>query len=294
MRPLARYPNHISSDLSPTMRLCRRISVAICDACEAWQISVLKAWEPCYCYRRCVCAGGCLTRSCIGAASVGDRDLEGKTIRRLRTGRGLTQGQLAEILDVGQGTVSRWERSIERPRPRYVAALRDLFLRDDEARFRSRCMALMRNNLVAAGLMDVKTGCRLSSISSLGAQHYLRKHGIDIRRQIGTITMESHADRVGLPEWWEAMAASGLLKGEAIAARMAMNIRGQGHVTLYEPIMDEGEVVAVFCALQKELVLPDNDEVSLERFDVLHADSPDRLLSLHGGERAAFFDPDTE
>jgi len=44
----------------------------------------------------------------------------GKTIRSLRQSRGLTQGQLAELLGVSRVTVSDWERGRASPRSEVV------------------------------------------------------------------------------------------------------------------------------------------------------------------------------
>lgn len=212
--------------------------------------------------------------------------MDGHLIKRLRAGLGLTQTQLAEIVQVDQGTVSRWERGVERPRPRYLAVLRDLSLQDEAARHRRKCLAMLRNNVVPCVLLDRE--CRLLEISELGVRHYREKHGVDIRKQIGT-TMESHADRVGIPENWTYMRRSGLLTGDAMLVRTAINVRGHGHQTLYEPIIEDSEVVGVFGTLIREVPLPGNDEVSVERFDVMRADSLDGMMALHRGGRAAFF-----
>lgn len=214
--------------------------------------------------------------------------MQGPLIKKLRRRIGLTQGQLAERIGVDQGTVSRWEREIEAPRPRYVARLRHLLISDDESRVMRRSLALIRNDLVACTLMDRRW--RLTETSDLAVQHYLTRYKIDIRKHLGT-SLERYADRVGLPGWWDCMERSGLLTGDALLVRMAMNICGQGHETIYEPLVDQGEVVAVLSTRVREVSLPMNGEITLERFDVLRADAGDEMTSLHMGPRAGLFDP---
>ena len=57
--------------------------------------------------------------------------MDGSAIRQLRRRLGITQRQLADRLNVDQGTISRWERGVEGPRPAREAALRDMLMEDD-------------------------------------------------------------------------------------------------------------------------------------------------------------------
>ncbi len=50
-----------------------------------------------------------------------------KTIRQLREERSWSQELLARRLDVGQGTVSNWERGLKVPQPRTLLRLAELF-----------------------------------------------------------------------------------------------------------------------------------------------------------------------
>lgn len=47
----------------------------------------------------------------------------GERIKDLRTDRGLTQAQLANIIDVSQKAIDYWERNVNEPKASYVIAL---------------------------------------------------------------------------------------------------------------------------------------------------------------------------
>lgn len=49
-----------------------------------------------------------------------------KTLRAARAASGMTQGELATALGIGQQTVSKWETGAARPKPMVVAALAEL------------------------------------------------------------------------------------------------------------------------------------------------------------------------
>jgi DNA-binding transcriptional regulator YiaG len=52
--------------------------------------------------------------------------LVGHNIRRLRQGRGLSQGQLAAMLDIERPHLSDWERGVHEPGPRSLARIAEL------------------------------------------------------------------------------------------------------------------------------------------------------------------------
>ena len=117
-------------------------------------------------------------------------------LAHLRKRLGLTQAKLAEALGVEQGTVSRWERGIEKPWPSNLAKLRDLFMDDEGHRLSKLSSAMIRNNLLAACLTDSTTN--LVEVSDLAVDHYMKLHGIDIRSQIG-VSLEQHVCEMGNP-----------------------------------------------------------------------------------------------
>lgn len=51
----------------------------------------------------------------------------GQKIREARIGKGMTQADLAEALDVSQGAVGQWEQGITVPKFRNLVALSELF-----------------------------------------------------------------------------------------------------------------------------------------------------------------------
>ena len=77
----------------------------------------------------------------------------------------MTRDDVAHRLDVDEGTVSRWERGIEQPRPANLAALRDLLLRREGRRMRDRAVAMVRHDLLAACLSDA--GPRIAEIRAM-------------------------------------------------------------------------------------------------------------------------------
>ncbi|MBQ8426295.1 MAG: helix-turn-helix transcriptional regulator [Clostridia bacterium] len=51
----------------------------------------------------------------------------GEIIKELRTDKGISQKQLADVIGVGQATVSEWERSVNEPKASYIEKLADYF-----------------------------------------------------------------------------------------------------------------------------------------------------------------------
>lgn len=76
--------------------------------------------------------------------------MEKTAIRAFRRQLGWTQWDLAERLGVDQGTVSRWERGVETPRPATAARLRDMVLRGDAAQALRLCETRVRHSLSPA------------------------------------------------------------------------------------------------------------------------------------------------
>lgn len=49
------------------------------------------------------------------------------TLKELRLCAGLTQEQVAKLIDVDQTAVSNWERKKNRPKPKYLKKLANLY-----------------------------------------------------------------------------------------------------------------------------------------------------------------------
>ena len=206
-------------------------------------------------------------------------------VKLVRRRAGITQKELAEWLDVDQGTVSRWECGIVAPRPATLAALRSLLLRDEERRLRNRSLAMVRNNLLPATLMD--PNLRLMEFSRLAVEHYRKRSGTDLRSLVGS-SLESQANRSGYPELWDCVQQSGILKCDAITFSFVINSRGKGHMTVCEPILEDGGVAGFLNYVSYYFDFPPNEERTLEFAQFTPADDPTRSEVLHRGPRAEF------
>ncbi|SIO42534.1 Helix-turn-helix [Rhodovulum sp. ES.010] len=209
--------------------------------------------------------------------------LDGPTIRVIRRRLGITQRELGERLNVDQGTVSRWERGVEIPRPARQAALRSLLLRDEERRHLNRSLAVVRHNLRPATLLD--RNLRLLEMSASG-ELIFRKRGQDPSKLLG-ITFDRYLDRIGNPEMWKHVQESGLLTGDALLFLFTVNARGSGNTIVWEPILEDGELIGVLNYVSHEFAFPANQEFTIEHVGFVPADDPARLITLHRGKRAS-------
>jgi transcriptional regulator with XRE-family HTH domain len=73
-------------------------------------------------------------------------------VRRARLLMGMTQAEFAELFEVDDGTVSRWERGKLRPAPKVWKRIREITLREDSLRDE----ALVRASPVYKYLVDIK------------------------------------------------------------------------------------------------------------------------------------------
>ncbi len=204
-------------------------------------------------------------------------------IKLVRRRAGLTQKDLATWLDVDQGTVSRWERGVSSPRPAAVLDMRALLLRDEERRVLDRSVALVRNNLAPATLMDPQL--RLKEYSRSAVAHYKQRSGTDLRSFLGS-SLESQSSRSGYPELWDCVLRAGLLEGDAILFTFAINSRGKGHLTVCEPFLEEGRVAGFLNYVTQYFDFPANDERTLEFAQVVPAGDPGLSEVLYRGKRA--------
>ena len=163
--------------------------------------------------------------------------MEPSAIRDLRRRLGWTQIDLAETLDVDQGTVSRWERGIDTPRPARVAALRDILVREDADRSKRRFEARFRHSVQPAMFADARA--RLQFFNSLAAERYRDAYKLDLQDHIG-IEFQRHTAILSAEQSWQEFVRSGFLRGDLLLARFYFNANGAGHVTEYEPFFDGG------------------------------------------------------
>lgn len=204
-------------------------------------------------------------------------------LKAMRRRLGWTQWDLAERLNVDQGTVSRWERGIETPRPASFAMLRDLILRGDGSRAMALGRAMVLHDFAPSCLCDSRH--RLLAFSAKANRHYQERLGMTLTDQIGW-ELGRHAEFVGNPEVWPAVKAAGLGRENLLLLRMTINIRGKGHVTRIDPIYEGGSFLGWSSTRTDTFDYPPNDDVSLERLDVIHADQPERLATVFEGKRS--------
>ena len=211
--------------------------------------------------------------------------MEGPLIKHLRRRIGFTQLQLADQLGVDQGTVSRWERSVEAPRPASAAALRDLLLRDQDQRALARSLAIVRNDVMSVPTSLLDSGLRTVEMSSSG-KTFLRQRGYDPQALVGK-DVYSWSERFGIPDFPRHLRESGLISGDALLFRFVRNDGGRGHVTLYEPIFSQGEFIGIMNYVTSRFGFDANEESTLELVEVVCAGSPNKFETLYAGKRGA-------
>lgn len=210
--------------------------------------------------------------------------MDGAEIRRLRRQAGLTQEALAERVGVEQGTVSRWEREIESPRPRSANVLRSLLLTDLETNSIQRQLALLRGNLIAGGMLDVQT--RLKEVSNRTVRFYRQRSNFDIHEDIGKPLEQQLLEKGGQVSL-EVVERSGVFRGEALLLRLLLSGPGISYLTHYEPSYQDGEFAGVFVFLVRVSPIGTDLPPPMLRYaDVLRRDDPGNVAVLHCGAGA--------
>ena len=121
---------------------------------------------------------------------------------------------------------------------------------------------------------------------SASAERLYRSRGFDPKAMIG-ISLQRYAGRVGnsdLKELLEkSLFGSGLLNGDALLFRFVWNRRGKGHATVYEPIFEDGKLIAILNFITAYLDLPDNGTDTFELIETVRADDPSKAIVLYAG-----------
>lgn len=195
---------------------------------------------------------------------------------------GLTQQDLSDLLDVDQGTVSRWERSVERPRPARMARLLELIGPGAASRHAARSVALVRNDLLPATVLDSDLLLTEGSVKAI--RHY-RDRGRDFARLIG-MGFGEFADRSGMPDLIRCLGEADYRRGGAYYFRFTVNLGGRGHTTVAEPLFDAGEFIGSLHYVAAYFDLPKIDGLSLERVDFIPANDECGAIELMRGEFA--------
>lgn len=196
----------------------------------------------------------------------------------------MTQRQLAERLQVDQGTVSRWERGTDTPRPAREAMLRDLLLKGEEKTALAQTLAIVRHDFLSRPTSFLDTKLRVAEMSRTG-KAFLRRRGYDPQNLIGQ-DVDSWSERFDLPDFPELLRSSGLLNGNALLMRFVRNDRGHGHVTVYEPVFAEGDLIGILNYVTLEFEFLENNESTLELIQVVPAANPGQIETLFKGARS--------
>jgi len=198
-------------------------------------------------------------------------------IRWQRKRLGLTQGELAERLNVDQGTISRWERGLGEPRPATYAALRDLLLRQDSQRAFMRVKAVIQNNLQLSMFYDAQN--RMRAFSTQARDHYQERYnGVDINGCLG-MEVGRFSRLIDSEQHWETLRAGGVGRDDVLLMRTTVNVRGFAHITHYEMIFDGGEYVGWYPTIVEKFRTQGTD-ISVKALEVVHLDDPGKLIRV--------------
>lgn len=209
--------------------------------------------------------------------------MNGAMIRKLRERMGITQSQLSELMNVDQGTVSRWERDIEHPRPARQAKLRSLLENIEDNRHLKRCVAMIRNDMLPATILD--RNLRLIEVSK-SARGFFASRGQDADKLMGRSFFQ-YLDRLGQPELIRAVESAGILQGSCLLFRFSTNYHGHGNLTVWEPIFENGDLVAVFNFVSSKFEFSENEELSIEYVDFVPCGQSAELHTLYRGQRSS-------
>lgn len=209
--------------------------------------------------------------------------MKGTVIRKLRNRLGITQSQLSEMMNVDQGTVSRWERDIEQPRPARQAKLRSLLQNTDDHRHLNRSLAMIRHDMLAATILD--RNLRLTG-ASRSAIEFFASRGQNADTLMGT-SFYQYLERIGQPDLALSIEESGILHGACLLFRFSTNYSGHGNMTVWEPIFEDGELVAIFNFVSSRFDFSANSEFSIEHVDFIPTEDPRGLKTLFKGQRSS-------
>lgn len=207
------------------------------------------------------------------------------SIKEFRRRMGWTQWELAEHLGVDQGTVSRWERGVENPRPVTDAKIRDLILRADDQQAIRLFRARLDCSLTPTCFMDAKS--RLVSFNGPGEQKYRNDFNLDVNKHIG-LEFAQHAEILDQELSWEVFKKSRILSGELLLVRFYFNTNGVGHVTQYDPVFELGKLAAIGATVVGTFQFPGGKGITLERAEAVTVDKPGKVTELFRGPMASY------
>lgn len=212
--------------------------------------------------------------------------MDGQTIKFLRRNRGMTQNDVAAALSVDQGTVSRWERGIEVPRPSSQAILHKiLFAPQGDSHDRNRVDTILKHGLYQAGFADDQ--CRLVAFSSSVVDFYKERFGVDLNSFRGK-PFNSLLDRLGQSEILKPIEDYGLMKGIHVWSRCYTNAIGVVVCNEFESIFENGVFVGTLMSATGRYRIVDNDVRNVVKIEAIFLDAPDKLVTVYEGQFAEY------
>lgn len=200
----------------------------------------------------------------------------------MRLRLGMTQGQLADVLQVDQGTISRWERGVESPRPARQAEIQKLFSQQQNQRAVLRNQAILQQDWLPSTFLDSKL--RLTKMSASAKKHYMER-GQDPDALFG-MSLGRYTDRSGLSAFYQKIVESGLLSGDLLLLRFVRNHNGLCHSAVYEPVMEGTELAGVLCYATNYFNIANAPGHSIELVEAIPLEDPSRVDVLHRGRNA--------
>lgn len=140
-------------------------------------------------------------------------------LRRVRISSGLTQSDLADMLNVDQATISRWERGAQMPDSAMQNRLRDLLFRG-RAISDARLVHFIRSALGLLALISAEG--KFVAVSE-GIRRLLPPDR-DSLRDIMTPSIE---------EFWDTASTTGFFRGEVASIHTAVDFTGASGSTVY-------------------------------------------------------------
>lgn len=179
--------------------------------------------------------------------------MDGPTISRLRRRLGVTQTELSARVGVDQGTVSRWERGSERPRPAVLRRLREVLTGGPGWHPYHQARARIQADVVAAYLFD--DALTLTAISQQAVAQFRRRYQVDAGQWIGRDFAAHLADLGASAEDAEA-AFDELQSGAQAGVRVKVQFRSRPLALYVEPVVADGSLLG----LVSFLVAPEQEQ----------------------------------
>lgn len=227
----------------------------------------------------CLCYG---QRIIVGASiRVLDRRMDGQEMKALRRSRGMTQNDVAAALGVEQGTVSRWERGVEAPRPANLAGLHKVLLSlrlDGPAK--KRVDAILKNSLYQATLVDNQG--RMVAFSSIAVDFFRERYDVDLISLLGR-PFQTLIDQINQTEVLWPLEQYGLFKGKYLLSRCYTNWHGLITCNEFETVFDNGAFAGTLLYASSRYRIAKNNERNVVKIEVISLDDPGQVVTVYEG-----------